>query len=188
MRRLSPTPIDDLLAKMRSPKTLYQAKRFAVEEVEETLADGNRLVRNIVRHPGAVVILPLVDSNHVCLIDTYRVAIDRRHLELPAGTLDKSLSPLETAVIELQEETGYRAGRMKHIHTFAMSPGILDEKMYFYLADDLTPGEADREPGEQIDNKVLSWVEIDVLLRDKKIADAKTLVALLWYMRYRDHA
>ncbi|MFY8200053.1 MAG: NUDIX hydrolase, partial [Pirellula staleyi] len=68
---------------MQTAKKLFQAKRFAVEEVEEVLSDGSRLIRNIVRHPGAVVILPLVDANHVCLIRTYRVAIDRWHLELP---------------------------------------------------------------------------------------------------------
>ena len=71
-----------LLANMRTAKKLFQAKRFAVEEVEEVLSDGSRLIRNIVRHPGAVVILPLVDANHVCLIQTYRVAIDRWHASL----------------------------------------------------------------------------------------------------------
>lgn len=169
-------------------KKIFQAKRFYVQEVTETLADGSNLVRNIVRHPGAVVILPLVDEDQVCLIRTYRVAIDAWHLELPAGTLDKSLSPLETAHLELQEETGYRAARMNLIHTFAMSPGILDEKMYFYAAHGLTAGEVSREVGEQMDNVLLSWAEIDTLLRDKKIRDAKTLAALLWYMRYRDYA
>jgi ADP-ribose pyrophosphatase len=177
-----------LLANMRTAKKLFQAKRFAVEEVEEVLSDGSRLIRNIVRHPGAVVILPLVDANHVCLIRTYRVAIDRWHLELPAGTLDKSLTPLETAHAELREETGYLASTLTHIHTFVMSPGILDEKMHFYAAEGLTMGQSARETGEQIENTILSWAEIDSLMRDKKIIDAKTLVALLWYMRYRNHA
>ena len=69
-----------------------------------------------------------------------------------------------------------------------MSPGILDEKMHFYAAGGLTMGQSAREPGEQIENTILSWAEIDSLMRDKKIIDAKTLVALLWYMRYRNHA
>lgn len=172
----------------RPPKKLFQAKRFAIEEVYEQLLDGSQLVRNIVRHPGAVVILPLIDRNHVCLIRTYRVAIDRWHLELPAGTLDKSLSPLETAILELQEETGYRAETFTHIHNFAMSPGILDEKMHFYVAEGLTLGESAREAGEQIDNTVLSWSEVDRELRDKKITDAKTIACLLWFMRYGKHA
>ena len=173
---------------IRPPKKIFQAKRFAIEEVEEYLPDGTLLVRNIVRHPGAVVILPLVDHDLVCLIRTYRVAINRWHLELPAGTLDKSLTPLETAHLELQEETGYRAERMTYIHTLAMSPGILDEKMHFYVAEGLTLGDSAREAGEQMDNTILSWSEIDALFRNKKIADAKTIACLLWYMRYRKHA
>ena len=172
----------------RPAKKLFQAKRFAVEEVEELLPDGTRLFRDIVRHPGAVVVLPLVDGNHVCMIYTYRVAINRWHLELPAGTLDKSLSPHETAILELQEETGYRAKSMSHIHDFAMSPGILDEKMHFYVAEGLTLGDSARETGEQIDNRILSWAEIDRLLRDRKITDAKTIACLLWFMRYGKHA
>jgi ADP-ribose pyrophosphatase len=173
---------------MKTPKVIFQAKRFAIEQVLEDLPDGSQLVRNIVRHPGAVVILPLVDADHVCLIRTYRVAIDCWHLELPAGTLDKGLSPLETAHMELQEETGYRADQMNLVHTFAMSPGILDEKMYFYSAHGLTAGQSAKEVGEQMDNQVFSWSEIDRLMRDRKIRDAKTIAALLWFMRYRDHA
>lgn len=173
---------------MPTPKKIFQAKRFAVEEVQEPLASGGAIVRHIVRHPGAVVILPLVDDEHVCLIRTYRVAIDKWHLELPAGTLDKGLSPLETAFAELREETGYRASRMQLIHTFAMSPGILDERMYYFAASGLTLGSAEKEAGEQMENVVISWSDVDQLLRDKKIIDAKTLVALLWYMRYREYA
>ena len=169
---------------IRPPKKIFQAKRFAIEEVEEDLPDGTRLVRNIVRHPGAVVILPLVDNDLVCLIRTYRVSIDRWHLELPAGTLDKPLTPLETAHLELQEETGYRAERMTHLHTLVMSPGILDEKMHFFVAEGLKLGDSSREAGEQMENTILSWSEIDALLRRKEIADAKTIACLLWYMHF----
>lgn len=168
-------------------KLLFQAKRFAVEEVHESLPDGGSLVRHVVRHPGAVVVLPLIDADRVCLIHTYRAAIDRWNLELPAGTLDKNLPPLEVAHLELQEETGYRAESMVPIHTFAMSPGILDEKMHFFAASGLTLGETAREAGEQMSNVILTWAEIDGLLRDRQIIDAKTLVGLLWYMRYRTH-
>lgn len=173
---------------MPSPKKLFQAKRFAVEQIFEQLPDGSKLERHIVRHPGAVVILPIIDDQHICLIHTYRAAIGRWNLELPAGTLDKPLPPLAMAHLELQEETGYTAKRMTHIHTFAMSPGILDEKMHFYCAQDLTEGAADRETGELMQNRVVSWSEVDQLIRDHKIIDAKTLVALLWHLRYREHA
>jgi ADP-ribose pyrophosphatase len=169
-------------------RVLFHAKRFDVESVHERLPDGGTIERHIIRHPGAVVILPLVDENHICMIHTYRVAIDRWHLELPAGTLDKGLPPDEMARLELLEETGYCASQWSHIHTFAMSPGILDEKMHYYSASGLVDGNPEREQGEQMENRILSWSEVDRLLRDHKIIDAKTLVALLWYMRYRKHA
>ena len=169
-------------------KILFRARRFNVEQVWEDWPDGQRLERHIARHPGAVVILPILPDGRVCLIHTYRVAIDRWHIELPAGTMDKNVTPAELAHIELQEETGYRAGRIVALHTFAMSPGILDEKMHLFLATDLIPGDAAREQGEQISNRLLTWSQIDRLLRDGEIADAKTLVGLLWYLRYREHA
>jgi ADP-ribose pyrophosphatase len=74
---------------------------------------------------------------------------------------------------------------MAFVHAFNMSPGILDERMHFFVASDLRQGEAEREIGEQMVNRVVSWAEVDRLLRDRKIIDAKTLVCLLWYMRYR---
>lgn len=122
------------------------------------------------------------------MIYTYRVAVDAWLFELPAGTLEPNEPPAVTAGRELVEETGYTASKIEHVHTFRMSPGILDEKMHFFVASQLTKNPPQRELGEQIDNRVLSWSEIDRYLRDGKIQDAKTLVALLWYLRYRTHA
>ena len=173
---------------MVSRKVVYRAPRFDIEEVVEVLEDGKGLKRTVVRHPGAVVVLPVLPDGRVCLIETYRVAIERWHLELPAGTMDKGVSPSRLAELELQEETGYRAGKIHHLHTFAMSPGILDEKMHLFVATDLVEGETAREIGEQMRNRLMTWSEIDRLLRDGQIGDAKTLVGLLWYLRYREHA
>jgi ADP-ribose pyrophosphatase len=167
---------------------VFRALRFDVEEVHQRLDDGQLLSRHIVRHPGAVVILPLVDAEHVCLIRNFRIAVNRWLLELPAGTLEPPEPPAVTAARELTEETGYRAKSWEYVHTFRMSPGILDERMYFYVASELTYLDPQREHGEQIENLVLSWSDIDRLLRDGLIEDAKTLVALLWYLRYRTHA
>ena len=172
----------------QAKRILFRGTRFNVEEVFQRLEDGSHHSRQVVRHPGAVVILPLVDNNQVCLIHSFRPAVNKWLLELPAGTLEPNEPPAITAGRELIEETGYRAETIEHVHTFVMSPGILDEKMYFYVARGLREGDPEREVGEQIENLVYSWSEIDRLLRDGKIEDAKTLVALLWYMRYRNHA
>ena len=125
---------------MNNPEILFQGQRFRVERAVQTMPDGSRHVREVVRHPGAVVILPLLDDGRVCFVRNYRVAVGQTLIELPAGTLEPDEDPAETALRELAEETGYRAGRMEHLITFCMSPGILDEQMHLYLADGIAAG------------------------------------------------
>jgi ADP-ribose pyrophosphatase len=165
-------------------KVLFQALRFRVEEVEQRDDDGGVHTRHVVRHPGACVLIPKISNNEICLIENYRAAVDRTLLELPAGTLEPPEPPHETAARELIEETGYRAAEIRFLHQFYMSPGILDEKMYLYLASDLTLGETALEAGEQIQTRVCTLDEIDRLLRDGEIRDAKSIAGLLYYLRY----
>jgi ADP-ribose pyrophosphatase len=166
---------------MDSPEILFQAQRFRVERAVQITPDGNRHLRDVVRHPGAVVILPLLDDGRVCFERNYRVAVDQTLIELPAGTLEPNEDPAETARRELIEETGYRAGRIEHLLTFCMSPGILDEQMYLYLARDLTPGPTALEAGEDIQSLLCTWEEAMAMARRGDIRDAKTLVGLLYY-------
>lgn len=166
-------------------RLLLAAARFRVVEIEQHLEDGSTHTRQVVRHPGAVVILPLVDGEHVCLIRSFRPAVNDTLLELPAGTLEPPDSPLETAHRELREETGYVAREMKPLHTFFLSPGILDERMHAFVASDLTLHDPEREPGELIENKVVAWSEAMRMLRDGEIRDAKTITTLLLYDQQR---
>jgi len=166
---------------MQEPELLFAGRRFRVERVIQTMPDGTGHVREVVRHPGAVAILPLLDDGRVCLLRNYRVAVDRTLIELPAGTLEPDEDPAETARRELAEETGYRAGRLELLTTFHTSPGVLDEKMYLYLATALRPGPASPEPGEEIHTLLTTWPEALQMARDGRIQDAKTLVGLLYY-------
>jgi ADP-ribose pyrophosphatase len=167
-------------------RVLLTASRFRVESIERTAPDGSVRHREVVRHPGAVTILPLVDSEHVCLIRNYRVSVQRTLIELPAGTLEPDEDPATTAERELIEETGYRAGRIEKLHEFLLSPGILDERMHLYLATDLTAGETAREPGEEIENLVVNWTTALEWVRRGQIEDAKTIVGLLLYQSLRN--
>ena len=169
---------------MMNPEILFQALRFRVEKVVQTTPDGVSHVRQIVRHPGAVVILPLLDDGRVCFVKNYRVAVEETLVELPAGTLDPNEDPDITAERELAEETGYRAGRMRHLLTFCMSPGILDEQMHLYLAEDLQPGTMALEPGEDIQPFLCTWDESLDMVRRGEIRDAKTIVGLLYYRMF----
>ena len=169
---------------MINPEILFQALRFRVEKVVQTTPDGVSHVRQIVRHPGAVVILPLLDDGRVCFVKNYRVAVEETLVELPAGTLEPNEDPDRTAERELAEETGYRAGRMRHLLTFCMSPGILDEQMHLYLAEDLQPGTMALEPGEDIQPFLCTWDESLDMVRRGEIRDAKTIVGLLYYRMF----
>lgn len=170
---------------MSEDELLLQTRRFSVVRRRATSPTGKVHDRDVVLHPGAVVILPLVDANHVCLIRNYRAAVRDTLIELPAGTLEPGEDPRETAGRELIEETGYRAGQMQLLTQFFMSPGILNEQMRLYLATELTPGAAHREAGEEIENLVLPWEDALELARRGTICDGKTLAALLWYDRFR---
>ncbi|HEY4760205.1 MAG TPA: NUDIX hydrolase [Thermoguttaceae bacterium] len=169
---------------MKKPEIVFQARRFKIERVVQVCPNGEEHIREIVRHPGAVVILPFLDDGRVVLVRNYRVAVDETLIELPAGTLDYSSDSRLTAERELAEETGYRAGNMRHLLTFCMSPGILDEKMHLYLATSLTPGEMAPEPGEEIQPFLCTWEEVLTFIRRGEIRDAKSLVGLLYYERF----
>jgi ADP-ribose pyrophosphatase len=167
------------------PETLLSTRRFFVERVWHAGQDGQPYPREIVRHPGAVTILPVVDDERICLIRNYRCSVDEQLIELPAGTLEPDEDPATTAARELAEETGYRAEHLEQLVSFYLSPGILDERMHLFLAKNLTPGAARREPNERIENLVVRWCDALEMVRDGQIRDAKTMVGLLFYEQWR---
>ena len=160
-------------------KVLLETRRFRVVRVTEPCTDGSRRDREVVQHPGSVVIVPLVSAREICLVEVVRVAVGRTLLELPAGTLDRVESLEEAARRELAEETGYRAGRMVSAGAMWMSPGILRERMHLFVADDLIPGPQALEPGEQIRTRVVTWDEAIAMCLDGRIDDAKTIAGVL---------
>ncbi|MCC6125488.1 MAG: NUDIX hydrolase [Pirellulales bacterium] len=173
---------------MNNPQILYRAQRFRVERVVQTTPDGHEHEREIVRHPGAAVVLPLLPDGRVVFVRIFRAAVGETLIELPAGTLDRDEPPRETALRELAEETGYRAGKIEHLLTYCMSPGILDEKMHLFLATELTPGVAALEAGEEIEPFYCSWDEALNSIRSGEIHDAKSLVGLLYYEKFFRYA
>ncbi len=167
------------------PEELLVTRKFRVVRHVATGRDGKPHVKDVVVHPGAVTILPLLDDGRVCLIRNERVAAGKTLIELPAGTLEPGEDPAVTAHRELIEETGYRAGRVEKLCEFFMSPGILSERMYVFVAHGLQAGASSLEPGENIEPLVTSWNDAMRMAMDGSIEDAKTLVALLLYDRKR---
>ena len=170
---------------MPADELLLETSRFRVVRRTEQLPDGSPHSREIVVHPGAVVILPLLSDGQICLIRNRRIAVGEELIELPAGTINPGEDPLETARRELTEETGYQAEHWQPLHDFWMSPGILNERMHLFLATGLQPGAAAPEVGEQIRTLLLQWTEALALVDAGQIRDAKTLAGLLYYDRLR---
>jgi len=166
--------------------TLLTASKFRVDEIAIPTPGGEPLLRQIVVHPGAVAILPILDGDRVCLIRNYRIAVDRTLIELPAGTIDPEEPPAKTAVRELQEETGYTASRWRELPSFFMSPGILSERMYLFVAEGLTEGPTAREAGEEIENLIVPWSKAVGMAKRGEIEDAKSLVGILMWDRLRN--
>ena len=164
---------------------LLQARKFRVERRVQVLPDGRAHEREVVVHPGAVTILPILDDGRVCLIRNYRVAVGETLIELPAGTLDTGENPAETARRELIEETGFRAQNIEPLCEFFMSPGILSERMFVFVATGLQAGESALEAGEQIEPLLVSWEDAIKLIASGDIRDAKSIAALLFYERFR---
>ena len=167
-------------------KLLLETRRFRV--VEHTVATGggtDTVRRQVIEHPGSVAIIPLLEGDRVCLIQNYRIAVKKTLIELPAGTIDPPDTPADTAQRELREETGYLAENWQELPGFYLSPGILHERMHLYVADKLTAGATEREPGEEIENLIVPWTEAVEMVLSGKIEDAKTVVGILLWDRMR---
>jgi len=168
-----------------SSPVLLETKRFRV--VRESYPDnrGGTETREIIRHPGAAVVVPLLDDGRVCLERVFRVSMRETLVELPAGTLEPGEDPRKAALRELKEETGFTAQRMEQIHSFVVSPGILDERMYLFVATGLTAGEASLEAGEKIEKLIVPWNEALDMVFNGVIQDAKTIIGLLYCDRLK---
>jgi ADP-ribose pyrophosphatase len=173
---------------MDAAEVLLETRRFRVVRRRRQLPDGSWHQRETVDHPGAAVILPLLDDDRLCLIRNYRIAVDQELIELPAGTIDPPEDPLDTARRELLEETGYLTGKLEKLHEYWVSPGILRECMHFFVARELTPGQPRPERGEEIKAFVVSLTEALAMIDNGRIRDAKTIAGLLLYDRLRTHA
>jgi len=166
-------------------QVIYRGRRIQVEvhrlEDEES---GKMIQREIVVHPGSVVMLPFLNNDEVILIRNRRYAAGQRLIELPAGTLEKGEDPINCAGRELQEETGYLAGRLRPIGSFFSSPGIISEKLYAFAAYDLEKSSRDLDEGEEIEVKSAPYTEALEMIRTGEICDAKTIAVLLMYDRF----
>ncbi len=163
---------------------VYDGKLLKVFRDVVTVPGGNEEVREVIRHPGAAVIVPQLADGRFVLVRQFRYALGLETLEFPAGKIDPGEDPLSSAQRELQEETGYRDGAWEPILKAYPLPGYSDELHWFYRAVDLLPGSSNPDPDEKVEVETHSPEEIDRMIRGGEIRDGKTIIAWLYLVHF----
>ncbi|HEY6385069.1 MAG TPA: NUDIX hydrolase [Candidatus Acidoferrum sp.] len=171
-------------AKVLRSKIIYKGPVFGIRRDEIIEPSGLRVTREVITHPGSVVVLPALPDGRILMIRQYRHATRQFLWELVAGRIDNGENPRRAAARELIEETGYRAKRFHVFLDIFPTPGFLEERMHILLAEDLTPGEAEPEEDERITCKAFTHGEIEQMIRRNKIRDAKSIAGILYYLRF----
>ncbi len=158
-------------------KTEYKGRIVSVENGMARMASGREAQREVVRHPGAVAIVPF-DGAEVTFVRQYRIPVEKFVLEIPAGKLETGDTPERRAHTELKEETGYTTERLVPAGSFFPSVGILDEVVYMFLAFDLEAGEQALEEDEDVELVRMTLAEVRQGLGSQSFKDAKTIIGL----------
>jgi ADP-ribose pyrophosphatase len=172
--------LKDLTEKFVSGEDVYRGTLLHLRRDVVDLPDGSRGVREYIRHPGAVMIVPLLGSGRVVLERQFRYPHRREFIELPAGKLEPGEPPLDTARRELLEETGYQAAEWQHLGVVHTTIGYSDETIQLVLARRLTAGERQLDAGEFLEVLKLPFAEAIAMVGDGRITDSKSIAALLW--------
>jgi ADP-ribose pyrophosphatase len=156
-----------------------KAVGFRIDEVR--LPDQGRATREYLHHPGAVAAIAVIAPGQVIMVRQYRYPVAQQTWEIPAGKLHKGEDPLKCVARELEEETGYRPGRLRKLIAFWPTAAFANEVIHMYVADRLKPGTLQPDADEFLTTRV--WKVEDLLkeIRGGRIRDSKTIIALLAY-------
>lgn len=159
---------------------VYKGSRFTVHRPLLKTKEGQERPYEIVKHPGAVVILPFLTDEVILMIENKRPAVNKTLLELPAGTLEKGEDPSVTANRELIEESGYQATHMTPLLQFYATPGFTNEMMWGFSAKELNFVGQDLDENEEINVIEIPFTEALEKVKKGQICDAKSMVMLLY--------
>jgi ADP-ribose pyrophosphatase len=171
-------------ARVVSSKTLFKGRVFTLKRDRVAEPSGILTTREIIAHPGSVVVLPVLADGRIVLIRQYRHAAGQYLWELVAGHKEPHESPITGAHRELLEETGYTAKRVRILLEVFPSPGLLGERMDIFLAEGLTKGEAQPEDDEKITQRIVTLQEAERWIKTGKICDSKSVAGILYYARF----
>ncbi len=166
--------------------TVYRGHFLHIRRDEVGLPDGRQAIREYVVHPGAVMVVPLLDDGRVVVERQFRYPLDRVMLEFPAGKLDAGEPPLHCGIRELAEETGYVAREWARAGMLHNAIAYSNEGIEVWFARGLTAGRPALDDGEFLEVGSASLDELEALARDGLLTDAKTLIGLLWLRHWRE--
>ncbi len=165
-----------------SSKEVYKGKILDVYCDDVQLPSGRVSKREVIRHCHAAAVLAFNDKNEVILEDQYRYPYDDIITEIPAGKGDEGETGEETALRELEEETGYKARYLEELGLFYPSVGYTDEAIHLYLAKDLKKTHQHLDEGEELEYYFIPFEKLCEMIRNKEIADGKTVAAVCYYL------
>lgn len=177
--------MDHLYEKTTKTTEVFKGRVIELQIEEVELPNGKTSTREVVKHPGAVAVIPITKEGKVVLVRQYRKALDKVIVEIPAGKLEKGEKPLDSAKRELEEETGYKTEKLNFIMSFYTSPGFADELIYLYVTDALDEGLCQRDDDEFLDVLEVNLEEAEKMIEEQIIHDAKTAFAIQ-YLRMKE--
>jgi len=180
----------EVSVRLRATKRAYEGRLLRVDVDSVVAPDGTAFDLEMVRHPGAAAVVPLLSAPGVkdptiLMLRQFRYAAGGQIWEVPAGVLEPEESPLECAQRELLEETGATAASMEYLTTIFTTPGFTDERIHLFLATNLTVGEPNHERDELIEVTAQPMSRVLEMIRDGEIVDGKTLAAILYVAGFR---
>lgn len=168
-------------------ETLFEGRLLRIERVDVALPDGRQSTREIVRHRGAVGVVARLSDGRYVFVRQFRKALDEELFEIVAGTLDPGESPDACVAREVREETGYTVSACESLGVICPAPGYSDERLYLFLVDlDPERGEQDTDHDEEIEVVYRTAEEVEAMIGNGEIRDAKTLAA--WHLVSRRNA
>lgn len=173
------------IPRLISSETAYKGRLFDVSLDKLEMDGGVIAERETIRHPGAVAMIPVTEEGNLLLVTQYRHAAGRRLLELPAGTLERGEEPLAAVSRELQEEVGFRPGRIEPLGGLFVAPGYTTEYIHLFVCGDLVASALDGDEDEDIEVEVRTPGEALAAIESGEICDAKSIVGILRWERWR---